>query len=298
MNFTVRVPATTANLGPGFDCLGLALDLWNEAEFCFEGEGICVEIHGEGAGVLSKKTDNLILTAFFRLLHQLGAPEPRGLRLCVQNNVPVGSGLGSSASAVVAGLLAARAWSGRDIPAERLLEVAVSLEGHADNASAALFGGLTVSVNTAKGWLVERFDPAPLQAVVVLPKINLSTRSARLALPALLEHGDAVFNLGRTALVVEALRRGDLELLGRVMDDRLHQPYRLPLIPGAQDALRAAREAGAAVALSGAGPSLIAFPYQDPEPVAHAMKTAFQKQGIPLRVFYLHTTSMGAYLQD
>ncbi|BAJ62527.1 homoserine kinase [Anaerolinea thermophila] len=297
MNFTVRVPATTANLGPGFDCLGLALDLWNEAEFCFEGEGICVEIHGEGAEALSKKPDNLILTAFFRLLHQLGAPKPRGVRLRVQNHVPVGSGLGSSASAVVAGLLAARAWSGRDIPAERLLDVAVSLEGHADNASAALFGGLTVSVNTPQGWLVERFEPAPMQMVVVLPQFSLSTRSARLALPALLEHGDAVFNLGRTALVVEALRRGDLELLGRVMDDRLHQPYRLPLIPGAQDALRAAKEAGAAaVALSGAGPSLIAFPYQDPEPVAHSMQTAFQKQGVPARAFYLHSTPLGAQI--
>lgn len=298
MNVRVRVPATTANLGPGFDCLSLALDLWNEAEFRFEGEGVCMEIHGEGAEVLSQKPDNLILTAFYRLLRQVGAPAPRGLRLCVHNAIPVGSGLGSSASAVVAGLLAARTWSGVEIPLEQLVELAVSLEGHADNASAALYGGLTVSVNTSSGWLVERFEIAPLQVVVVLPQINLSTRSARLILPALLEHRDAVFNIGRSVLVTEALRTGDLDLLGRVMEDRLHQPYRLPLIPGAQDAMRAAREAGAAaVALSGAGPSLIAFPNQAPQSVADAMQAAFRKQGVPSRAFLLRTTLLGAQIQ-
>jgi len=298
MNVRVRVPATTANLGPGFDCLSLALDLWNEAEFRFEGEGVCMEIHGEGAEVLSQKPDNLILTAFYRLLRQVGAPAPRGLCLCVHNAIPVGSGLGSSASAVVAGLLAARTWSGVEIPLEQLVELAVSLEGHADNASAALYGGLTVSVNTSSGWLVERFEIAPLQVVVVLPQINLSTRSARLILPALLEHRDAVFNIGRSVLVTEALRTGDLDLLGRVMEDRLHQPYRLPLIPGAQDAMRAAREAGAAaVALSGAGPSLIAFPNQAPQSVADAMQAAFRKQGVPSRAFLLRTTLLGAQIQ-
>ncbi len=298
MNVRVSVPATTANLGPGFDSLSLALDLWNDVEFRFEGEGLCMEMHGEGAEVLSQKPDNLLITAFYRLLREVRAPKPRGLHLCVHNAIPVGSGLGSSASAVVAGLLAARAWSGMELSLEQLLDMAVSLEGHADNASAALWGGLTVSVNTANGWLVQRFEPAPLQVVVVLPQINLSTRSARLILPALLEHRDAVFNIGRSVLVTEALRTGNLDLLGKVMEDRLHQPYRLPLIPGAQDAMRAAREAGAAaVALSGAGPSLIAFPDQNPQSVADAMQAAFQKQGVPSRAFLLHTTSSGAQVQ-
>jgi homoserine kinase len=291
----VRVPATTANLGPGFDCLGLALDLWNEANFSLAGRGVRVQVSGEGAGRLPGGAGNLVARAFLYYYRGAGLDEPAGVRIECHNAIPSGSGLGSSASAVLQGLLAADALSGCALPWAEILKLAVDLEGHADNAAAALHGGLTVAVHSEERWLVRRFDVPPLRAALVLPDVDLPTHTARKALPTHVPHADAVFNSSRTPLVVEALRAGDLELLGQVMEDRLHQPYRLPLIPGAVEALRAARAAGAAAAaISGAGPSLIAFCAADPRPAGEAMAAAFLAAGVPARIFDLTATSLGA----
>jgi homoserine kinase len=294
---TVRVPATTANLGPGFDCLGLALDLWNEAVFSLAEKDIQVDVTGEGAGQLAQDGSNLVVQAAGVLFEKLGQPLP-GMRVRCSNHIPLSSGLGSSAATHLMGLLGANALAGNPFNREEILKLAIQLEGHPDNATAGLYGGLVIVVEHEKcNWLVRRFDLPNLRAVVVLPEIDLPTHTAREALPALVEMKDAVFNIGRAVLVVEALQQGDLKLLEEVMDDRLHQPYRLPLIPGGVEAMQAARQAGAAAAISGAGPSVIAFTPGDPAPVGRAMMAAFQLSGIKARAFSLQTSNRGAEVE-
>ncbi len=300
----VKVPATTANLGPGFDALGLALDLWNEAEFSLPkggGAGWTVEVSGEGAGILPTDASNLVAWAAQRVFKRVGQEAPARLRIHCTNRIPLGSGLGSSAAAVAAGLVGANALLNSPFSTLDLLRMAAEIEGHPDNAAAAFLGGLTVVItggNASGGDLVVRkIEIPPLTAVVVAPEFSLSTHTARAALPGAVALSDAVFNLGRTALVVEALRTGDLELLGYAMQDRLHQPYRLELIPGAEAALAAARQAGAAaVALSGAGPGVVAFGKERLGAVRQAMQDAFRSAGLSARAFILTVTSLGTQL--
>lgn len=292
----VGVPASTANLGPGFDCLGLAIDLWNEAKFSLRGSTLSVEISGEGSSVLPKNADNLVVQAFHKFYQHVGRPVPDGLHVAVHNCIPSGSGLGSSASAVLLGLLGANALTAVQASPMDLLSLAAAMEGHSDNVAAALLGGLVVSLKTENGWLARRFDLPDLRAVLVLPDIHLPTQVARQVLPLSVPRSDAVFNVSRAVLVAEALRCGDLELLGQVMEDRLHQPYRLPLIHGAVEAMAAAKSAGAqAVAISGAGPSLIAFCAGACRPAGEAMAGAFNQAGVSSRIFELVTTSQGAW---
>lgn len=301
---SVRVPATTANLGPGFDCLGLALDLWNVATFRLSGDGLRLRVRGEGAGLLPEDGENLVARAAAMLFRQQGAQPPAGLEIECENGIPLGSGLGSSGAAVLAGLLGANAMLGAPsganamlgAPLERaeILRLAVEIEGHADNAAAALEGGLVIVAAAQDGFLTRRVDVPALPVCIVLPAVDLPTRAARAALPASVPMADAVFNLGRTALVVEALRAGDLALLGAAMDDKLHQPYRFPLIAGAESARAAALKAGATAAgLSGAGPSLVAFG-GDPAQVAAAMQAAFTAAGVKSRAFITRATADGA----
>lgn len=295
---TVQVPATTANLGPGFDCLALSLDLWNQVEFLLTGKELRVEIGGEGKNSLPTGADNLIARAFLRLYHAVGKNPPEGLLIRSRNRAPLGSGLGSSASAALAGLMGANALLGKPASLKEILRLGIEMEGHPDNIAAALLGGLVIVVSGEDGPLTRRFDLPPLQVVVVTPQIDLPTKAARAALPLSVPLKDAVFNLGRTSLVVEALKNGDLSLLGQVMDDRLHQPYRLPLIAGSQSALDKARQAGAAAAaISGAGPSMIAFTEKNPEVVAAAMLEGFTSAGISARPFILKTTNLGAKIE-
>ncbi len=177
-----------------------------------------------------------------------------------ENCIPVGSGLGSSAAAILAGFLAANSLLGSPFDHAQILDMANQLEGHPDNLAAALYGSLTAVTAASEGLITRRFDHPPLKVVLVVPEFRLSTRAARLALKEQVPLTDAVFNISRSVFVLEALRAGDLALLSRVMDDRLHQYQRFALIPGAEAASQAGRKAGAAaVSLSGAGPALIAF---------------------------------------
>ena len=186
---------------------------------------------------------------------------PVGLRVDCEVAVPLSSGLGSSASAIVSGLLGANELLGQPASAATILALATEVEGHPDNVAAALDGGLVVVVNGEQGLLTERIEVRPVEVALAVSQIEYSTSAARAELPTYVALADAVYNMGRAALVVEALRRGDLELLGKAMDDRLHQAQRLEHMPGGMDAMAAARAAGAAaVAVSGSGPSLIAFP--------------------------------------
>lgn len=291
----VRVPATSANLGPGFDCLGLALDWWNEAEFALEGDGLRVEISGEGADALPQDEANLVAASARCLYERAGATFPTGLRITCLNRIPLGSGLGSSAAAALLGLLGANRLLGDPFAPDQILALATEIEGHPDNAAPALWGGLTAAVKTGSGVVSRRIEVPALALAVAVPQFDLPTHAARAALPAQVSMADAVYNLSCTALVVEALRMGDVDLLSQVMDDRLHQPYRLPLIPGAEAARRAALESGAAACvLSGAGPSLLAVARGDPHPLAEAMAAAFRAAGLPVRAFTPSISPVGA----
>ena len=192
--------------------------------------------------------------------------------------------------------MGANAVLGAPLERDQLLEMAIEIEGHPDNAAAAVHGGLVVvSGANDQGWLVRRFDLPALSAALVLPNFDFPTHAARAALPKLVPFGDAIFNMGRAVLVTEALRTGDLDLLGKAMEDRLHQPYRLPLIPQAAAVMAAARKAGAkAIAISGAGPSVIAFTPGDLALVGAAMAGEYQAVGIAARTYNLFTTNCGA----
>jgi homoserine kinase len=293
----VVAPATTANLGPGFDCLGLTLDLWNIATFTLGGEDIEVHVVGEGSDVLPRDAGNLMVRAFRRLVDEVGAPMPDGLRIDCEVAVPLASGLGSSASATVAGLLAANELLGRPTDTATILALATEVEGHPDNVAAALDGGLVVVVNGEEGLLTERIEVRPIEVALAVSHLDYTTSASRAELPTYVALADAVYNMGRAALVVEALRRGDLELLGKAMDDRLHQALRLEHMPGGPAAMAAAREAGAAaVAVSGSGPSLIAFPAPGAavHDVAAAMVAALARVGVSARPFTLATTDRAA----
>ena len=289
--------------------MGLALDLWNETEFRLAapepgsarrkpgGGGLVVEISGEGEGILRTDSGNLLVRSARMLFERSEQAFPAGLRICCKNAIPLGSGLGSSAAAIVAGLMGANAIMGNPYGQMDILRLAAEVEGHPDNACPAVLGGLIVAVMIGHRVVVRKIEITPLAAVVVVPDFDLPTPAARAALPKQVAMKDAVHNLGRSALVVEALRTGDLDLLGQMMDDRLHQPYRLKMIPGAAAALAAARQAGAAAAaISGAGPGIIAFGRGDMAPVGVAMQAAFESAGLATRGWALSTTSRGAYI--
>lgn len=304
---TVRVPATTANLGPGFDCLGMALDLWNRTTFDLEGNDIRVVVQGEGSGHLPQNHENLIAQAALRLYSAAGAQPPDGLLIRAENHIPLGSGLGSSSAAVLSGLLGANALLGEPMERPQILELAAEIEGHPDNAAPALLGGLVVSAritvedsaNQPGQVLAHPVETPSWPVVIALPAFDLSTRASRAALPEAVPLSSAVYNLSRAALVVEALRLGDPQLLAVAMQDCLHQPVRLKLIPGASQALQAARQAGAcAAALSGAGPSVIAFASLEAhERVANAMSGAFSAAGLTARTFSLVSSPAGASVE-
>jgi len=292
---TVHVPGSTANLGPAFDCLALALDLRNEVHFALGGEGLKIEISGEGAAKLPRNEKNLIYRAFQRLYEEVSQPLPPGLHIQYTQRVPPGSGLGSSAAARLAGLLGANALLGQPLKAEMILQLGAELEGHADNFAASQFGGLVLVTRDEWRFSAQSLECAPLQAVFVLPEIQFGTRESRGALPKDMPLADAVFNIGKSLQIAEALRKGDIQALAAAMQDKLHQPYRLPLIPGAAEALEAARKAGAAAALSGAGPGLIAFIEEgDEKVVSEAMRAAFEERGIRTRKYLLKSAESGA----
>ncbi|OQY87623.1 MAG: homoserine kinase, partial [Anaerolineae bacterium UTCFX1] len=230
MKFTIKVPATSANLGPGFDTLGLALDLWNVTTVTPAKE-FAAHVTGEGAGRLASGKNNLIVRAAQRLAEHAGKPLPPFHAECV-NQIPLSSGMGSSSAAIITGLMAGNTLLENPFSREEILNLACDMEGHPDNVAPAMMGGLVVST-MERGEVIARKIPIPtdIHVTIALPDFYLPTKQARAALPKKVSMRNAIHNISRTALVVEALRNGDLELLGKVMTDKLHQPYRLKLIP-------------------------------------------------------------------
>jgi homoserine kinase len=289
----VSVPASTANLGPGFDALGLALELRNEIEMERADAGRRIEIEGEGAGELPRDSGNLIFRCVDALLERGGLPGS-GLRVVARNAIPLAAGLGSSAATVVGALTAANRLYSAGLSPTEILVLAAGIEGHADNAAASLHGGLAIVATEGEQPLVRTLSLPPQRLVVVTPDFGLSTGETRAALPRQVPLEDAVFNLGRALLVVEALRDGDWALLGRAMDDRLHQPHRALRIPGYAEVCEAARRAGAAaVAISGAGPSLAAYGPESHAAVGEAMREAWRQRGVGARAFVLDVAERG-----
>jgi homoserine kinase len=257
----VRVPASTANLGPGFDVLGMALGLYNEIEVEIAGTGLTLEAEGEGAEKLQSLGErNLVARSVTETLLRLGV-RADGVRVRMLNRIPLSRGLGSSSAAAMGGVAAAVALAGARLDPEELLDLALPFEGHPDNITPALLGGLTVStVVEGKVRYVKLPVPDGLQAIAVIPEFHLSTAKARKALPPTVPRADAVFNVGRVALFLAAMQAGRLDLLREAAQDRLHQPYRAPLVPGMQEVLEEGNRAGAlACFLSGAGPTLLAL---------------------------------------
>lgn len=280
---TVIVPATSANCGPGYDSLGLACDLYNEFTFeVLEQPGFELEVIGEGEGRLHAGSRNLAFLSFLKVWDEVNGAKI-GLKVTMQNRIPLSRGLGSSSTAIVAGLTAANLLTGSTLSKERLLDYATEIEGHPDNVAPAILGGITISYMDQQGAHSLRFVPRQeLCFIAVVPDQPLSTHKARQAIPQQISHADAVFNASRTALYVGALLSGDYQYLSAALEDRLHQPYRMPLIPGMADVFAAAKASGAYGAIiSGAGSTLMAYadPHKDCKKIAMAMIEAFKKHG-------------------
>lgn len=291
----VQVPATTANLGPGFDCLGMALELYNIIELIPASRGLVIEASGEGAAEIPRDERNLVYQAAQRVFRQLDC-HPPGLKLRLLNQIPVARGLGSSTSAIVGGIIAANLLAGGKLSIKEIITLASSLEGHPDNVAPAVLGGIVVAVQ-ADGEVkyLKIQPPQGLKGVVAVPDFPLATKTSREILPSQVSFQDAAFNVGRAALLIAALQQGDLTLLGVAMEDRLHQSFRSSLVPGFKKVLAAAKLAGArGVTLSGAGPTVIAFADSNFDLIARVMGDTFRQNGVKSKVMILKPSPIGA----
>lgn len=309
----VRVPASSANLGPGYDVIGIALKLYNELELrvhpvessTFGGGAtespfprVKIEIEGEGADSLPRDEKNIVCQATKQIFRAYRLPlTAYRFVLKLNNRIPLARGLGSSAAARLAGILSANALCGNFFSTEEVLNLAAKLEGHPDNVVPQLVGGLCVSVfNNGSVQYVRLGVPKNLCAVVCIPDFELSTKKARAVLPKKILHADAVYNLSRVALLLGAFVKKDYSFLKMAMEDRLHQNYRKKLVPGFEQVLESGYQSGAlGIALSGAGPSLLAFASKvKAQEVGKAMEKGFKKFGVNAQSKVLEFEPFGA----
>jgi len=298
MSVTVQVPATTANIGPGFDTFGMALAHYNYLEAAFADEDRII-IHGEGMGELPYNQDNLIMRSIQAAYDSAGIHRPF-LSLRAENNIPLSRGMGSSSAAIVGGVVAANALMGFPFNKGEMLHLAAQIEGHPDNVAPALLGGfICIAGNGDQFYTGKLIAPSALRAVVAIPQYKLSTDKARAILPKEVSMKDSVFNIGHASLLAVALAKGDLELFGNMLQDKIHQQYRFTLIPGAEDVVKAANCAGAlGCAISGSGPAMIAFTDKSGQDIGQAMIDAFAANDIQAHYLILDTDSQGATIID
>lgn len=315
---TVKIPATTANLGPGFDCIGLALDLYNfvsiEKSTAFE-----IVIMGEGKGVISTEKSNIVYQCIqavvdkayqkngYRKQIMKKDPEKRNpfnkedyktLRILLNNNIPPARGLGSSSAALVGGALGANCLLGEPLSNQELLRIITDIEGHPDNILPAFLGGFVVSTQLEDGeilWSKTRVS-SKWRYVVIIPDFQLTTEKSRSVLPGQVPFSDAAFNLGRIGLVMEGFLKEDISLLGRVMEDRIHEPYRRELVPGLKEILETLRREGVPAALSGAGPTVMAIVESEEEGagLGKRVQQMFLAHKIPSSFKVLQANNRGA----
>jgi homoserine kinase len=298
----VRVPASTSNLGAGFDCFGLALQLYLtvRARIVPTSRVACRvrSIHSAGeraTGTASTDEDNLIFRAMRYTAEREGLKLPP-VQLAVNNDVPMGRGLGSSAAAIVAGITLCSSLCERELPLETVLRYAFEMEGHADNVAAALYGGLIVSCVKADGTVlcVKRRWPRDVKVIVVSPNVTIKTVEARSALPRTVSHEDAVHNLQRAALFGAALEAGAYDLLWEAMQDRLHQSHRQSLVKGLADALATRQRPGLiGLALSGSGPSIVALACDNFAELGEAIAAGFRQHDVEATVRLLEVDNEG-----
>lgn len=252
------IPATTSNIGPGFDCLGIALTLYNTIEVEEVGEGIGIEISGLGKDFIPTDDSNLVYRSMLKCFQKVGY-RPRGLSIRLHNEIPIARGLGSSAASIVGGIVAANNLSGGHLNREELLELAVEMEGHPDDVGPALFGGLVVSNRDDVGvHYVQTPISNRIEFMAAIPDRTLSTEKARAALPDRVSFGDAIFNVGKASLLTAALIKGDMGAIVSGLEDRLHEPYRIKLIDSLEALyLDLGKHGLNNVFLSGAGPTVI-----------------------------------------
>ncbi len=294
-SITVTVPATTANLGPGFDCLGAALNLYNQFKFtCLDkSASIPVEIlvKGKEANKVSTNTSNLVYQSFLQLYQHL-KKQPPTIQIEISMQVPLSRGLGSSATAIIGGLVGANEIAGRPLELSQLRDLAITIEGHPDNVVPALLGSCQLSIkNEQGGWSICQLPwHKDIISVVAIPDFELSTEEARKVIPPQISHADAVFNISRLGLLIKGFETGKRDWLKVAMADKLHQPYRRSLIRGYEAVESAALCAGAyGIVISGAGPTLLSLTNSESAgTVVSAMAEAWERQGIQADVRVLN----------
>jgi homoserine kinase len=292
---SVFAPASSANLGPGFDCLAVALDRWLRVDLYPAEHGDVREV--DGPDLLGGT--NLVVVAMQITAERLGLRLP-GCDLRVSSDIPVARGLGSSAAAIVAGIRAAGAIAGVHIADVTVVDIGGALEGHADNVAAAVLGGVTVAMHTDQGYIAEVLEASlPWVAVIFVPDSPSLTTEARGVLPSAIPMADAAANVGRGVLLAHALRERRPDLLREAMRDRMHQPYRATIFPHLDSAIEAALQAGAAGAsLSGAGPTIFAFATTERAgAVADAMADAADEAGVPGAAHVLEVVTRGCHVR-
>ena len=295
----VRVPASTANLGAGFDCLGLALEMYLTARATVQvspDSRTLARTRGVGSASLPRSPEqNLIFRAMHYAAEKEGFQLPT-VRLAVKNEIPMAGGLGSSAAAAVAGVALAYATAGRSLMRENALRYAKEIEGHADNAGAALLGGLVVTYTKTDGGVgaMRLAWPKMIRVIAVTPAMELPTKKSRAALPAQVPRDDAVENLQRSALFIAAIEARRYDLIWDAMQDRLHQHYRQKLIPGLAEVLAMAQMPGLlGVALSGAGPSVVALATAGFDEIGKAIAARFENAGVAATIRFLEVAQDG-----
>ncbi len=293
---TYRVPGSTTNLGSGFDTLGIALQVYNTFTMSVIPEGTEIEATGMGADSIMKEKENMVVRAALAALEYKKTTLP-GLKVKIEARIPLARGMGSSSTAILAGVLGADALTGPSLTETEVLTIAGDLEGHFDNLSACFQGGMTVCYRDKDGMVHARSHnfPKGLKVAVLVPELIVFTKKARELLPEKVDFWDAVFNLNRLSLLMSCLLTGDFEHLKVAVEDRLHQPFRTPLNPYFEEVAERAYNAGAkAVFMGGAGPSVVAFYTDNAEAVAQALMSYFDELGIVSRVLFTEVDDMGA----
>jgi len=298
---TVKVPATTANIGPGFDCLGAALSLYNRFKFT-PAEENTIEIAGsQSQGVFLDLSPNILLYhSFLKLYRHIDHFAPT-VKISVEINVPLARGLGSSATAIVGGLLAGNAMAGNPLTPKEIRNLAISIEGHPDNVVPTLLGNCQLSAGGDGNWQISQIDwHSDVIPILAIPEFKLSTEKARAVLPSQYSRQDAIFNMSHLALLIKGLESANPKWLKEALQDRLHQPYRQSLIQGYENVYNAAIEAKAhGLVISGAGPTLLALAspsYSDN--VAKSIEQAWQKEGVKAQVLTLAIDREGAKIES
>jgi homoserine kinase len=297
MSVIVRVPATTANLGAGFDCIGAALSLYNQFKFS-AATTLTIEANGAEADRVDRGTSNLAYQAFAKLFNHLQQPVPP-VKIELELGVPLARGLGSSATAIVGGLMGANALAGSPCDTTTVMKLAIEMEGHPDNVVPAMIGGCRLAATRGTAWEICDIDWHPnVVPVIAIPNFELSTTEARQVLPNSYSRADAVFNIAHLGMMLRGLETGNANWLQTGLADRIHQPYRQALIKGYTEVEQAAMAAGAhGLVISGAGPTLLALAVPDrAAAIVTAMATAWTQLGIQPQVQILSIDLQGAQI--